>query len=240
MHFEGRIKLLSDGTFFNAQRFGATLQEMRRSAGYSNTEKLCNAVFEQTGIVINKDTLKKIERGSAPLDIDKFLAIVICLNDQEADHNFFSDIEYLVFNGLEGMPKLNIIEMRFNECMTSLEFIENWASEHKAFRTSHLEPADEIFKSSPLSEIENVLIPNLDDLKTACESCTPGKILDDLTHDEWLEAFTGLKNSCLNSITTALEECRNLANTLRPLEKRAKTRMTSWGTIKTPYVRSNE
>lgn len=232
--------MLSDATFFNAQRFGATLQEMRRSAGYSNTEKLCNAVFEQTGIAINKDTLKKIERGSAPLDIDKFLAIVICLNDQEADHNFFSDIEYLVFNGLEGVPKLNIIEMRLNECMTSLEFIENWASEYKAFRKGRHEPVDDVFKASPLSEIENVLIPSLDDLKTACENCTPGKTPECLTYNEWLETFTGLKNSCISSISTALDRCHKLANTLRPLETRAKARMTSWGTIKTPYMRSSE
>lgn len=66
-------------TVFDMDYYGVSLRSARRKAGFSRAEEFCKTVSTWTGVVVNKETLYRIEQGVQPPTVEQVIAFGIIL-----------------------------------------------------------------------------------------------------------------------------------------------------------------
>lgn len=78
--------------FIDLKAFGASLADLRREAGYSNTEKFSQAINKLTGTSISAKTIYRIEHGEVVITLPQLVAYSLALSHRILSPQIVSQI----------------------------------------------------------------------------------------------------------------------------------------------------
>lgn len=113
-----------ENKFFSASKFGEALREMRRAVGYRNTKSFSEAIEEQTGVFIDKDTLFKLERGERLPDVEKYYAIVATLSPRKTIGSFANTANNFLWHSLIQHDEFVDLTEQLNAIESEMQRIE--------------------------------------------------------------------------------------------------------------------